>query len=82
MTALGCKQHNLQAKLFGGGEVVETKNNTFKIGQRNIEIAEQMLKEKNIAIISKSVGGKNGRKIRYNTETGTVLMKMIQKTTN
>jgi chemotaxis protein CheD len=80
MNSFGCKNHNIQAKIFGGGEVVETKINTFKIGQRNIEIAEQMLREKNISIVSRSVGGNHGRKIRFNTQTGVVLMKPIQKT--
>ncbi len=80
MQSFGSKIPNIQAKVFGGGEVVETKINTFKIGQRNIEIAEQMLREKNISIVSRSVGGNNGRKIRFNTQTGVVLMKAIQKT--
>lgn len=75
----GCRTENLQAKIFGGGEVVETKNNLFQIGERNIEIAEKTLKEHKIKIVSRSVGGKLGRKIRFNTETGVVLMKLIQK---
>jgi len=80
MEFFGSRREDLQAKVFGGGEVVETKNNLFKIGQRNIEIAEKILKERRINIISKSVGGNQGRKIRFNTQTGVVLMKLIQKT--
>jgi len=81
MTEMGSNPKNIQAKIFGGGEVVETKTNLFRIGERNIEIAINTLKEHKIAITGQSVGGKNGRKIRYNTETGVVLMKIIQKTT-
>jgi len=32
MLSLGAKKENLQAKIFGGGEVIETKSNHFKIG--------------------------------------------------
>ena len=80
MLSYGSKPADLQAKVFGGGEVVETQSNLFKIGERNIEIAMQTLKEHRIKITGQSVGGKNGRKIRFNTETGVVLMKLIQKT--
>lgn len=79
MHEMGSKSDNIQAKIFGGGEVVETKNNLFRIGERNIEIAVNLLKENRIKITGQSVGGKNGRKIRFNTESGVVLMKMIQK---
>lgn len=79
--SFGCKNEHLQAKIFGGGEVVETQTNLFRIGERNIKIAINTLKEQGIKITGKSVGGKQGRKIRFNTESGVVLMKLIQKST-
>ncbi len=79
MINFGSKPTNLQAKVFGGGEIVESKTNIFKIGERNIEIAIKALKENKIKITGQSVGGTLGRKIRFNTETGVVLMKLIQK---
>ena len=79
MLGMGSKIENIQAKVFGGGEVVETQTNLFRIGERNIEIAEKTLKEMRINVVAKSVGGKLGRKIRYNTYTGEVMMKFIQK---
>lgn len=82
MTEMGSKPINIEAKVFGGGEVVETKSNLFRIGERNIEIAINTLKEHKIRITGQSVGGKFGRKIRFNTETGVVLMKVIQKQNN
>lgn len=79
LLSYGSNRSNLQAKIFGGGEVVDTTNNMFRIGERNIETAEKMLREFGIKIIGKSVGGNNGRKIRFNTHTGVVLMKHIEK---
>ena len=79
MISLGCKKGNLIAKVFGGGEVIDTQISQFHIGDRNIAIAHQVLKELNISISGQSVGGKNGRKIQFNTNTGAVLQKMIAK---
>jgi chemotaxis protein CheD len=79
MISMGCNQKNLKAKVFGGGEVIETNIKQFHIGQRNIEIAFQTLEELRIPIVGSSVGGTLGRRIQYNTETGEVKQKMIQK---
>lgn len=82
MVALGSKKDNLKAKLFGGGEVLETNLDSFHIGQRNIAIAMELLAEHGIPVVAKSVGGKQGRKIEYNTATGEVRHKFIQKSLN
>ncbi len=80
LLALGSNKNNLKAKIFGGGEVIETQVVQFHIGARNIEIAKQLLDEKKIPIISSSVGGKLGRKIEFITSTGEVRQKYVQKT--
>jgi chemotaxis protein CheD len=69
---LGCKPMNLTAKIFGGGEIIGTNANQYNIGIRNIVIAEEILKEKHIPILSSSLGGKLGRKIIFNTQTGEI----------
>lgn len=79
MTELGSRKKNLKAKVFGGGEVLEIQNASFNIGLRNIEMGINQLQEHNIPIISKSVGGKFGRKILFYTGTGEVRMKYVGK---
>lgn len=79
MLSLGCNKNNLQAKVFGGGEVIQTYNAQFYIGARNIKLAFDMLEELKIPIVGKSVGGKLGRKILFNTETFEVKQKYIEK---
>ncbi|OFX75675.1 MAG: chemotaxis protein CheD [Bacteroidetes bacterium GWE2_29_8] len=79
MTSNGSQISNIKAKLFGGGEIIETKVNTFQIGERNISVAKEMLESEKIPIVSRSVGGKLGRKILYNTFTGEVGMRFIEK---
>lgn len=80
LISLGCNKNNLKAKIFGGGEVIETQVVQFHIGLRNIEVAKQILEEKKIPIINSSVGGKLGRKIEFLTSTGEVRQKYVQKT--
>jgi len=79
MLQMGCLKNNIIAKVFGGAEVINVGKNTFNIGQRNIEIAMQMLADSNIKIIASDIAGTLGRKLQYNTKTGTVMMKKIEK---
>lgn len=79
MYSLGAKKVNIVAKVFGGGDVLETKNPQFFIGKRNIELATEMLDELKIRIASSSVGGKLGRKIIFYTHTGEVKQRYVQK---
>jgi len=79
MISLGCHTDLLKAKIFGGGEIFETNITQFNIGERNIILAKEMLKEKNIPIIGSSTGGKSGRKIQFHTATGSVKHKYINR---
>jgi chemotaxis protein CheD len=81
MISMGSNAKTIRAKVFGGGEVIETNIKQFHIGDRNIQVALEMLEELKIPIISQSVGGKLGRKIQFNTETSEVKHKFIQKST-
>ncbi len=74
----GAKPLFLVAKVFGGGEVIQTASLTFNIGQRNILLAEQMLAEMKIPIKAQSTGGKLGRKIIFNSATGEVIQRYVQ----
>ncbi|MFP4023226.1 MAG: chemotaxis protein CheD [Thiohalospira sp.] len=82
MINFGSKKFNLKAKIFGGGEVIETENPKFNVGQRNIVFAKEMLAEENIPVVSSSVGGKLGRKIIFFTDTGEVKQRYVQKQNN
>jgi len=79
MIKLGSNKQNIEAKLFGGASVLFTDNNLFNIGERNIEIAKNVLERNKIPVISSSAGGTMGRKILYNTKTGAVRQKYIRK---
>lgn len=79
MQALGSQQRNIIAKVFGGGNIIEASTAQFMIGDRNITVAKETLRELQIQIVSQSLGGTLGRKIQFNTSTGEVKQKMIEK---
>ena len=79
MISLGSDPENLIAKIFGGGEILLSNNDQFHVGIRNIQIALDMLKDENIPVVGKSVGGDSGRKIQFNTQTGMIRQSLIVK---
>ena len=78
MLAHGAKIKNIEAKIFGGKEV-EPELDSFRIGLRNTEFAIKTLKDLDIPLLAKSVGGFQGRKICFDTGSGEVYMKYIKK---
>ena len=71
------KIENLEAKIFGGCNSLYQENDLFKVGERNIAIAMEVLGEFKIKVKSHHTGGALGRKIVFNTDTGKVRMKLI-----
>lgn len=72
--SIGCRREHLLAKVFGGANVSGTGLEVFMIGDRNISLAFQMLEEFRIPVVANDVGGKIGRKIIMNSESGVVLV--------
>lgn len=80
MLNLGSKREDLVAKMFGGAAVLQIVTPNLSVGSRNIQMAYDILKQEKIRVISKDVGGSSGRKIMFNTYTGTVRVKTLQET--
>jgi len=75
----GSSIENLEAKIFGGGNVLDTVNSLYNTGERNIEIAFSIINDYGITIINSSTGGKRGRKILMDTSNFKILHKFIEK---
>lgn len=78
MLALGSNKNNLRAKVFGGCET-GAPNGVFHIGERNIELAIELLKKEQIPVLSHNVGGYRGRKVLFYSESGKVMIKYIKQ---
>ena len=63
LTQKGAKPDRLQAKLFGGGRMFESRQ--YNVADENIGFAVDCLASHGIPIVSMDVGGVWGRKIYY-----------------
>ncbi len=72
---MGCNPKRLQAKMFGGGAVIQNSGGMLNIGERNIEAGRDLLAEHRIPIVAENVGGEQSRKVIFRTWDGAVMMK-------
>ena len=77
MLMLGAKPNTMIAKVFGG-KSHEDGDSVFNIGERNIKLAFDFLREARIEIKAHSVAGPSGRKLQFISQTGEVRMKYIR----
>ncbi|UCG78639.1 MAG: chemotaxis protein CheD [Nitrospirota bacterium] len=78
MESAGSSKKNMIAKVFGGASVINNGGNgLMNIGERNIEIAKEILKKERLRIVGEDVGGDLGRKLIFDTYEGSVLVKKL-----
>jgi chemotaxis protein CheD len=79
LSRLGSKRQHLHAGLFGGAVLKGPAPETgASLGQRNAQLARTLLRELNIPLVAEDVGGVFGRKLRFRTDDGTVLLKTLR----
>jgi chemotaxis protein CheD len=75
----GIPGREIEAKLFGGGDVLMSSGSGGKtVGQQNIEAALELVENESLKLISCDLGGVSGRKISFRTDTGQVLLKRLK----
>jgi chemotaxis protein CheD len=78
LSGLGAELRDLRAGVFGGACVMDAfRSDPGHIGNRNIELAEQQLQAAAIPIVHRDVGGRRGRKLIFETDTGHVTVKEL-----
>jgi chemotaxis protein CheD len=75
----GSKKH-FQAKVFGGGHVLNFRKTDGNVPESNIDFVRAFLKMEQVEIVKEDVGGYSGRKILFFPETGKVLLKRLKST--
>ena len=79
MINVGCEKRNMEAKIFGGANVLDVRQEDMMIGRKNIIIAKELLKEHGIPVKAQDVGGSKGRRILVRSDTGKVLMRYTKE---
>jgi chemotaxis protein CheD len=78
---LGARRNRLEAKVFGGGAVLESLSSS-NVGVRNAEFVLNYLKIEKIPIVAKDLLDSYPRKVYYFPATGRVLVKKLHRVHN
>ncbi|MCS7204387.1 MAG: chemotaxis protein CheD [Leptospiraceae bacterium] len=70
---------DLEAKIFGGASVIYDESEYFFIGEKNIQIAKEILNQYSISIVEEEVGGNEGRKLFFYPKSGKTKIEFIKK---
>ncbi|MFT4099695.1 MAG: chemoreceptor glutamine deamidase CheD [Burkholderiaceae bacterium] len=73
---LGAQRSSLEAKVFGGGAVLEGMNH-INVGDRNAAFALDYLRTERIPVTGSDLGNVHPRKVLFFPDTGRVLMKFL-----
>ena len=74
---LGAKRQDLEAKIFGGGAVMEQLISS-QVGERNVSFVRRFLDTEKIPVIAEDLLGEYPRKVYYFGQSGRVLLKKIR----
>ena len=75
---LGGRRDRLQAKIFGGANVMQAAGDGG-VGQRNSEFIREFLSTESIPISAEYLGGDRGMKVLFETHTGRARMKLLAR---
>jgi len=76
--ALGSRVEDLQAKIFGGAQILsDAPPEPGHLGERNIQLARELLQREDIPIVAEDVGGQSGRKLIFHTDDGDVWVRRL-----
>jgi chemotaxis protein CheD len=73
---LGCPRHALEIKVFGGGNVTDTRN---LIGTQNADFVLRYLKSEGLSCCAEDLGGPYPRRIHYSPATGRVVRRLLAR---
>lgn len=82
MMKQGANRLNLQAKCFGGGNVLslrEDRENHQSVGDVNVLFIKEFLRKENIPIVSACLGGNIGRNVHFVGSDYAVFVKKIDQ---
>ncbi len=74
---LGADRRRFQAKIFGGGHVLNIRESLDGVPQQNIDFVKRFLETEQIPVIREDVGGYQPRRVLFHTHTGKVFLKYL-----
>jgi chemotaxis protein CheD len=77
---LGAARQNLEAKIFGGGNVLSGMT-VGNVGPRNAQFVKEYLAMERIPVVAEDLLGQEARKVYFFSHTGRVMVKTIREQT-
>lgn len=74
---LGGQRARLQAKVFGGGHVLQTVESPSGVPQQNIRFIREFLRTEEIPLLAHDLGGRTARYVLFDTTSGRVKLKRL-----
>lgn len=74
---LGAERRRFQAKIFGGGHVLNIRESLDGVPQRNIDFVRRFLETEQIPVVREDLGGYQPRRVLFQTHTGKVFLKYL-----
>jgi chemotaxis protein CheD len=78
MISSGARLYKIEARIYGGSSMFNETQPFFNIGQQNIEVAVNFLKENEIPVNAIETGGKEGRKVVFDTSAGVISCNLLK----
>ena len=72
---VGVQKHDMQLKIYGGGNVNESMNNT--VSESNIQFIKSYCNMENLKVEEEDLGGNLSRRIVFETKNGHVIVNYI-----
>lgn len=74
----GAASGDIEVKLFGGADSLAPDQGCgYWVGRRNVESAQAILAARGLKVAASGVGGRQGRAIEFDTDTGEVFVKTL-----
>ena len=70
MVEKGAAYTSVEAKIAGGSDMFEFESFGDGVGNRNVDAAKEELDKLGVPIVGEDVGGKQGRTVEFDVETG------------
>ena len=77
----GTLRKEIEVKLFGGAEIMMDYGRGSRfvpVGRANVNMALKTLETERLRVLTSDVGGYTGRKLRFHTRTGDVMVKRFR----
>jgi chemotaxis protein CheD len=77
----GALRREIEVKLFGGAEILMERgpgSRFVPVGRANVDMALRTLESEKLRLLTSDTGGYTGRKIRFSSVTGDVMVKRFR----